>query len=165
MLWIGFSREGEHSLSRASHRTELGNSERHCGNTPQLSASSERERTTLSFNSQTAFRKSQTQMKRVRNVLLRSSIVGVLTSSSSTYVSTARKTVALKLRSMSAQGGRTTQRGPRTARRPFHAPSCTFSWVSTTFSSPSFLDLAAGKASTLSEPLVPHETSCRLQKA
>lgn len=45
------------------------------------------------------------------------------------------------------------------------APSWTRSCVSTTFSSPSALDLAAGSASTLSEPLVPHDTSCRLQKA
>lgn len=49
-----------------------------------------------------AFMKSQTQMKRVRKVLLRSSIVGLTTSSSSTNGSTARKTVALKPKSMSA---------------------------------------------------------------
>lgn len=54
------------------------------------------------FYSQTAFRKSHTQMKRVRNVLLRSSIVGLLTSSSSSKASTARRTVALKFKSMSA---------------------------------------------------------------
>lgn len=43
-------------------------------------------------------------MNRVRNVLLRSSIVGLTTSSSSTNGSTARRTVVLKPRSMSASG-------------------------------------------------------------
>ena len=42
-------------------------------------------------------------MKRVRNVLLRSSIVGFSTTSSSLKTSTARRTVALKVRSMSAR--------------------------------------------------------------
>lgn len=43
-------------------------------------------------------------MNRVRNVLFRSSIVGLTTSSSSTKGSTARRTVVLKPRSMSVSG-------------------------------------------------------------
>lgn len=40
------------------------------------------------------------------------------------------------------------------------SPSCTFSWTSTTPSLPSFLDVAEGSCSTLSDPLVPqlHES-------
>lgn len=102
-------------------------------------------------------------MKRVRNVLFWSSIDGSSTSSTSSKCATARITVALNVRSMSRIAARQNQ--DREGKMERDVPSWTFSCTSTVASFPSFFEVAEGRASTLSLPLVPHETSCRLQKA
>lgn len=93
-----------------------------------------------------AFEKIHVLTSLVRKLLYESSSVFCSTTFGSTYGASARLTVTSKALSISA---------------------CGLSISSTTAAPPSlpFVVVADGRTSALSEPLVPHETSCQLLKA